>query len=212
VKRCKQCGDVKPLGEFYRATGTRDGLRGQCKACDIARNQAWYRKNQKRAIAHAKRWQQANAERVRDYRRQYRVDHAQQFREGHLRRVFDLTGAQYQALLDAQGGGCALCGRAPRAGRSLHVDHSHKTGVIRGLLCFRCNVGIGHFREDTLRMADAIVYLARRRPALEPDRAERELFVELVCELVGARIDDAERSPIVDMGDSAPTGVEQTPE
>lgn len=103
-----------------------------CKACDSARNQVWYRKNQKRGVAHAKRWQQANAERVRDYRRQYRADHAQQFREGHLRRVFDLTGVQYQAFLDAQGGGCALCGRAARAGRSLHVDHNHKTGVIRG--------------------------------------------------------------------------------
>jgi hypothetical protein len=212
VKRCKKCGDIKALDEFYRATGTRDGLRGQCKACEIARNQAWYRKNQKRAIAHAKRWQQVNAERVREYQRQYRADHAQLFREGHLRRVFDFTGAQYQALLEAQGGGCAVCGRAPRAGRSLHVDHNHKTGVIRGLLCFRCNVGIGHFREDTLRMADAIVYLARGRPALEPDRGERELFVELVCELVGAKCVDAERSRVIGIDDSAPIGAEQTPE
>jgi hypothetical protein len=61
-------------------------------------------------------------------------------------------------------------------------------------------------------MADAIVYLARGRPALEPDRYERELFVELICELVGARTDDAERPPIVDLGGSAHTGAEQTPE
>jgi hypothetical protein len=212
VKRCKKCGDIKPLGEFYRANGTRDGLRGHCKACEIARNKAWYRKNQKRGIANTKRWQQANAQRVREYQRRYRADHARQFREGHLRRVFDLTGAQYQALLEAQGGGCAVCGRVPRAGRSLHVDHNHKTGVVRGLLCFRCNAGMGQFREDPLRMADAIVYLARGRHALESDRAERELFVELVCELVGATCVDAEPSPVIGVDGSAYTGVEPTPE
>ena len=207
MKRCKKCGDIKPVSEFYRATGTRDGLRGQCKACEDARHKAWYRQNQKRAIGYAKRWQEANAERVRDYQRQYRADHAQQFREGHLRRVFDLTGAEYQALLDAQGGGCALCGRAPRVGRSLHVDHNHETGAVRGLLCFRCNVGIGHLGEDTLRIADAIVYLARGRQALEPDRAERALFVGLVCELLGARGGDAKGSPPVGIDGSARDGV-----
>jgi Recombination endonuclease VII len=212
VKRCKKCGDIKPVSEFYRATGTRDGLRGHCKACEDARHKAWYQKNQKRAIANVKRWQQANAERHNAYQRQYRADHPQQFRDGHLRRVFSLAGAQYQGLLDDQGGGCALCGRAPRAGRPLHVDHNHETGAVRGLLCFRCNVGIGHFGEDTLRIADAIAYLTRGRPALEPDRAERELFVELVCELLGARVSDAEGSPLVGSDGSVPTGVEQTSE
>ena len=133
-----------------------------------------------------------------------------------FRRDVHRTSAQYQAVLVEQSGGCALCGRAPRTGRSvgrsLHVDHNHKTGVVRGLLCFRCNVGIGQFREDTLRLADAIVYLARGRHSLEPDRAERELFVQLVCELVGANNVDPERSPVVGIDGPAPTGVEQTPE
>jgi hypothetical protein len=94
----------------------------------------------------------------------------------------------------------------------VHVDHDHKSGVVRGLLCFRCNAGIGQFHEDTLRLADAIVYLARGCPALEADRAERELFVELVCELVGANAVHAERSLIPDTGGSAPTGAEDASE
>jgi hypothetical protein len=210
VKRCKKCGEVKPVSEFYGATGTRDGLRGQCKACDITRNKAWYQRNRERGIANAKRWQQANAERHKAYQRRYRAEHPQQFREGHLRRVFNFTGAQYEALLNEQGGGCALCGREPRAGRSLHVDHNHKTGVVRGLLCFRCNAGIGQFGEDTFRIADAIVYLSRGRQALEPDRAERELFVGLVCELLGAWGGDAESSPLVGIDGAAPTDIEPT--
>jgi Recombination endonuclease VII len=49
-----------------------------------------------------------------------------------------ITDADYEALLAAQGGGCAICGNPPKT-RRLHVDHDHKTGKVRGLLCHRCN-------------------------------------------------------------------------
>jgi Recombination endonuclease VII len=49
-----------------------------------------------------------------------------------------ITDADYQALLASQGGGCAICDHPPRT-RRLHVDHDHKTGKVRGLLCHRCN-------------------------------------------------------------------------
>jgi Recombination endonuclease VII len=45
---------------------------------------------------------------------------------------------EYARLLKAQGGGCAICGAKPKT-RRLHVDHDHKTGKVRGLLCHRCN-------------------------------------------------------------------------
>src|SRR5207249_694982 len=49
-----------------------------------------------------------------------------------------VTDAEYDRLLAAQGGGCAICGNPPKT-RRLHVDHDHKTGEVRGLLCHRCN-------------------------------------------------------------------------
>jgi hypothetical protein len=49
-----------------------------------------------------------------------------------------VTDAEYERLLAAQGGGCAICDHPPRT-RRLHVDHDHKTGEVRGLLCHRCN-------------------------------------------------------------------------
>ena len=49
-----------------------------------------------------------------------------------------VTDAEYDRLLAAQGGGCAICGNPPKT-RRLHVDHDHKTGRVRGLLCHRCN-------------------------------------------------------------------------
>ena len=49
-----------------------------------------------------------------------------------------VTDDEYARRLVAQGGGCAICGAAPKT-RRLHVDHDHATGAVRGLLCHRCN-------------------------------------------------------------------------
>ena len=53
-------------------------------------------------------------------------------------RQLGVTDEDYALMLATQGGGCAICGNPPRT-RRLHVDHDHKTGVVRGLLCFQCN-------------------------------------------------------------------------
>jgi len=47
-ERCRVCGEVKPLDELYRAAGTRDGRRGECKACNLARKASWYRADRER--------------------------------------------------------------------------------------------------------------------------------------------------------------------
>ncbi len=49
-----------------------------------------------------------------------------------------VTDSEYAAMLDRQGGGCAICGTTPKT-RRLNVDHDHRTGAVRGLLCHRCN-------------------------------------------------------------------------
>ena len=85
----------------------------------------------------------------------------------HLKRKYGVTLEHYQALLDAQGGGCKICGdkydRQWKDGRTqrvpLCVDHDHKTGVVRGLLCNHCNVGLALFKEQPDRLAKAIKYL-----------------------------------------------------
>jgi hypothetical protein len=80
-------------------------------------------------------------------------------RESKLRAQYGLTAERYESLLEAQGGGCAICGEAPR-GRHLAVDHDHETGVIRGLLCTRCNRGIGVFCDDPVLLGAASLYLS----------------------------------------------------
>lgn len=60
-------------------------------------------------------------------------------RDAYLRRTYGITEAEYQRVLDAQHGACAICLARPAAGRNLHVDHDHRSGIVRGLLCVRCN-------------------------------------------------------------------------
>ena len=58
----------------------------------------------------------------------------------------EFTHDQYEQLLLSQGGVCAICEDKPTPKRKLSVDHEHQTGRVRGLLCTRCNMGIGYFR------------------------------------------------------------------
>ena len=67
-----------------------------------------------------------------------------------------MTRERYHQLLVAQAGRCAICGTAPK---QPHVDHDHRTGAIRGLLCHRCNLGLGAFRDHVETIKQAIGYL-----------------------------------------------------
>ena len=63
---------------------------------------------------------------------------------------YNMTPEQYAAKMEAQQGRCAICGNKPT--RRLHVDHDHKTGALRDLLCSHCNHAIGHAKEDPARL------------------------------------------------------------
>lgn len=88
----------------------------------------------------------------------YRAKHPDRRLATHLRYKFGITLEEYDALLDAQDGRCAICGARPE-GRMLDVDHDHATGIVRGLLCNNCNRGIGHLGDDAERLLAAAAYL-----------------------------------------------------
>ena len=159
MKRCKKCGEVKPYDEFYRAAGMADGHRSECKSCHVVASKRWYSANRAKAIADVKRWQQENKEHLNAYRREYRQRRKVEERDTYLRRTFGITQADYESLLARQGGGCAICGKKP--GKiSLHVDHDHETGEIRGLLCVGCNNALGQFHDDPELLSRATDYVS----------------------------------------------------
>lgn len=79
-----------------------------------------------------------------------------------LKKHYGITLEQYNEMLSAQNDRCALCG-TEKNGKTFHVDHDHKTGKVRGILCYKCNVGLGSFDDDTKRLRKAINYLHKHR-------------------------------------------------
>lgn len=137
-KRCPKCGEVKALSEFtLRLTGPRKGEPvAHCKVCD---NEGFREKKK------------------RDPRRYELYEW-----KSKLKRLYGITSEQYYAMLAAQGGVCAICGgHSRRKGRPVErlcVDHCHKTGRVRGLLCIRCNCALRYF--DDAHFAEKVaVYL-----------------------------------------------------
>ncbi len=77
---------------------------------------------------------------------------------------FGLTEEQHALIFEAQNGCCAICGvDATTLRRSLCVDHCHQTGIVRGLLCDNCNVGISRFRDDCRLVQKALEYLQAKK-------------------------------------------------
>lgn len=72
---------------------------------------------------------------------------------------FKIPAELYQEMLDAQNNKCAICLDECSSGMRLAIDHSHKTGNIRALLCGKCNRGLGMFDDDTGKLKAAIIYL-----------------------------------------------------
>ncbi len=78
-------------------------------------------------------------------------------RRQHLKRHYDMTVEEFDAMLEAQGGRCACCSSAP----ATDVDHDHETDEIRGLLCGPCNRMLGQAGESVARLMLGVDYLLR---------------------------------------------------
>ena len=72
---------------------------------------------------------------------------------------YGITLEQYDKMFEAQGNSCAICNGVNKSGRKLSVDHDHKTGKVRGLLCGKCNHGIGQFNDSVRLLQKVISYL-----------------------------------------------------
>lgn len=74
---------------------------------------------------------------------------------------YGITLEQYDKMFSRQSGTCAICLSINPSGRRLHIDHNHKTGRVRGLLCYRCNAAIGYAREDRNIISEIFRYLLK---------------------------------------------------
>jgi len=153
MKTCKNpnCTQVNPqsLDKFYNDKGFKDGKMAICKICKSEKVYAWRKKNPQIYNALAVSWRQKNPD------KQHATD---------IKRNYGLSIEEYNKMLVAQNMTCAICNRqhdpSKKRGR-LYVDHCHKTGKVRALLCSAHNSMLGYAEDDVETLQKAIEYLKK---------------------------------------------------
>lgn len=146
VKSCPNCQTEKEDYLFYTHKKNKSGLSSWCQSCIRAKAKIAYDKDpglQRRMRATNILWRENNRFWCR-------------FR--HILNTYHLTLDQYYALEESQDFVCAVC----KEDCELHVDHNHSTQKVRGLLCMGCNMGLGNFKDNLVKMQQAIEYLVKR--------------------------------------------------
>lgn len=174
-KYCRDCGELRPVSDFTRNRAQRDGLSFYCRtharrrllqSKDARKGPPKSRHPREAAVPEGWKWcpdcatvkplQQfvRNASQPSGWAPYCKPCHNARgnaakekiggSRTYHLKRRYGISAEEADEMLKAQGGVCAICRVAP----AVHVDHDHATGVVRALLCFNCNGGLGQFKDD----------------------------------------------------------------
>ncbi len=112
------------------------------RARQAERDKAWREGNKDKILEKHRRYREKNRDRIRAGSRTRRVAGAD-----HEKR-YGLSLAQWRDLLASQGNACAACKSPDPGAQPWHTDHDHKTGLVRGILCFRCNIALGMIGDD----------------------------------------------------------------
>ncbi|MFC8144242.1 endonuclease VII domain-containing protein [Streptomyces paradoxus] len=185
AKQCRKCQRDLPPAAFARDKNRRDGLQVHCRECVAQYSAAHYRRRREamgkpvrervdvptgsklcRTCGEIKphsEWHR-NASASDGLSTRCKACRAVQGRQGHLKRQYGITEAERDGRIASQGGVCCICLSAVPE----HVDHCHKTGRVRGVLCFSCNAALGQFKDrpDAIRRAAAYVEGIAWKPTL----------------------------------------------
>lgn len=131
MKKCHKCKIAQPYKNFHSSSHKKGYIAYDCKKCRSESRKKYYNKN--------------------------RDEISKKASIKHRMNTYGITEEQYNDILLSQNSLCAIC-KKPND-KTLHVDHNHKTGKIRGLLCSGCNTGIGFFNEDIDSLTNAVKYL-----------------------------------------------------
>jgi len=178
AKACKTCNTTKNITEFYKNPNVKDGYLNKCKDCvrqyDIQRTKKHpgprttgfktcsFCQQKKRVSEYSKRLRAKDGLRHRckpcDRKedKKYRQNNPSKQRLCKVKHTYGLNKKEYEALVKKHNGKCAIC---EFDNKQLGIDHCHYTGKVRGLLCSRCNSGIGMLGDDVKTLQKAMKYL-----------------------------------------------------
>jgi hypothetical protein len=145
MKKCKKCGNEFPLSSFYKDKRQKDGHFYYCKACCKEKDRDRYVKNVDALCEAAKENYYKNRSKVKNR---------------HLEKNYGISLSSFNDMREYQRYRCKICLKPEEeAVKGLHVDHCHKTGKVRGLLCRECNFMIGLAKDSPELLKSAIDYL-----------------------------------------------------
>lgn len=164
-KQCSKCREVKSIKAFRMKKGRKKPM-CRCKACEANYSNDWYRRNKEQRRAKAKEYYIANKSRFSTYTRKWRKDNIERARrlevDGQRKRKYGISRDKYEEMLEQSGGLCAICHES-FGDDYPNIDHDHKTGQVRELLCRRCNHGLGNFRDNIDFLESSIAYLKKHK-------------------------------------------------
>ncbi len=157
TRTCSKCKEEKEITEFSKHKYNKSGYRPDCKSC----NKKYYLKNIEEKKEYGKKYREKNRDSYLEYFKKYNAENKHKRREQNLRKQYGITQKDYDEMLKKQGGVCKICGTENPKGHSgkLYVDHNHKTGDVRGLLCSRCNSILGYCDDREEVLLKAVEYL-----------------------------------------------------
>ncbi len=159
MKTCTKCLTDLPLSEFYK--GKKGRLRSVCRRCTN-------RENETRRSSNLDKYRAIERKSWRDNFDKNGPSKRAASRTWKLKSVYGLSLAEFEKMLIDQDNSCAICSAVLLAsvrgrGRAFVacVDHDHKTGEVRGILCNSCNRGLGNFQDDPEALERAAAYLRK---------------------------------------------------
>jgi len=152
MRTCKTCSTEKPLTEYYvrKKTSTNVYYTHVCKQCYKVKN--------------AKKWANKTPEQKKEHNRKNRERYSSDERKNiRLKERYGITLDEYNAIIEAQNNKCKICSveltYGPANIANARLDHCHDKLKVRGLLCHNCNSLLGHAKDNTTILKNAIRYL-----------------------------------------------------
>lgn len=156
TKICTNCNEEKLSVKFGKNKRSKDGLTVYCALCTAKLWRERYYKNKEKRRAAIKVYRDKNTEAVRERNKLSRIRNHRSRSETTLMRRYGITHEQKDKMFEDQKGCCAICGRHDSEfTKGLHIDHSHRSGKTRALLCYQCNVF--KVRSHTIETARAVL-------------------------------------------------------
>jgi len=184
-KFCSRCGIKKDFNEFYKRTDQPNNYKSHCIACHkidninkkeymkeyrkiyrrlnkekIKQQMSLYSQNNKEVLRQKKKdYYNKNKEKFKEKMQQYDKKVKERRSDALQKQKYGISLEQKAQMIKEQGGTCRICKNPLEPGRKSPTDHDHKTGKVRGILCNKCNIGLGMFKDNIEYLQSAIEYL-----------------------------------------------------